>query len=78
MECADTDVCLQRIVTLLEQKNSSLTVHLVLNSTFQILSFFLLFIIVIHLFCFVTSPRYRAWFVCAQNVAALIEEEGEE
>lgn len=70
MECADTDICLQYIVTLLERKDI-LSVCVIIISIFITLSFILLLLIVVHLICSVTSSRGRAWFV-KRNAAALL------
>lgn len=78
MECADTDICLQRIVTILEQKDTLyiyITLLIVLNSF--ILFFLVLF--TINGICSVTSGRGRAWFVNNNaNVDAVVFENEEE
>lgn len=79
MECADTDICLQRIVTILEQKDT-LYIYIIL---LIVLNFFILFFLVIFTIngiCSVTSGRGRAWFVnnnANVDAAVLIENEEE-
>lgn len=79
MECADTDICLQRIVTILEQKDT-LYIYLVLVVVLNSLILLLLIIFTINGICSVTSGRGRAWFVnnnVNADVAVLIEDEEE-
>jgi len=71
MECADTDICLQRIVTLLERKDYNLQSCLVTLITLTTLfSLFIIFYFILK-YRSVTSLFCRTWFVVEER---LIEE----
>lgn len=74
MECADTDICLQRIVTLLERKDFNLQSCLV--TLIILTSLFSLFIILYFILKYrsVTSCFRRTWFVAEER---LIEDAAE-
>lgn len=73
MECADTDICLQRIVTILERKDTQLLVCVI---TLSIICLFIFYFFIHHIVktCSVTLYCRKVWSADANRLVEDAEE----